>query len=74
MEPKISLPCSQECAKCYTACGFLRWRVVSPWPNSQAEGPPLSAVRDNLLNILAATIHILRPSLPPATRGRVTPW
>ena len=36
---------------------FLRW-VVSTSPNPQAGGPPLSAVRDCLFNIFAATLQI----------------
>jgi hypothetical protein len=38
------------------------------------EGHPLSAVRDCLFNILAATLHIWRPSPPSATWGRAMPW
>jgi hypothetical protein len=32
--------------------------IVSPLPNPQAEDHPLSAVRDCLLNVFAATLHI----------------
>jgi len=35
------------------------------------EGHLLSAVRDCLLNILVATLHIWRPSPPFGTRGNV---
>jgi len=43
---------------------FSRLGVVSPLSNLH----PLSAVRDCLFNIFAATLHIWRPS-PSATRG-----
>jgi hypothetical protein len=45
--------------------------VVSSRPILKVEGHPLSAVRDCLFNIFAATLHIWRPS--PATRGRAMP-
>jgi hypothetical protein len=54
--------------------GVLRWWVFSTLPNRQAGGPPLSAVRDFLFNIFAATLHICRPSPPSATWGRAMPW
>jgi hypothetical protein len=53
---------------------FLRWGVVSPTPNPQAGGPPLSAIRDCLFNLFAATLHIWLPSHWSATRGRAMPW
>jgi hypothetical protein len=37
---------------------FLRGEVVSASPNPQAGGPPLSAVRNCLFNLFAATLHI----------------
>ena len=37
---------------------FLQKGVVSPSPNPQAGGPPLSAVRDCLFNLFAATLLI----------------
>jgi hypothetical protein len=37
---------------------FSRWGDVSPSPKHQAGGPPLSAVRDCLFNIVTATLHI----------------
>ena len=35
----------------------LRGGVVSPSPNTQAEGPPLSAVHDCLFNLFAFEFH-----------------
>jgi hypothetical protein len=37
---------------------FSQWGDVSPSPKTQAGGPPLSAVRNCLFNILKATLHI----------------
>jgi hypothetical protein len=51
---------------------FLWWGVVSPTP--KLEDHPLSAVRDCLFNIFAATLHTWRPSPPSATWGRAMPW
>jgi hypothetical protein len=42
--------------------------------NPKLEHNHLSAVRDRLFNIFAATFHILRSSLLPATCGRAMPW
>jgi hypothetical protein len=53
---------------------FLWWGVVSPCQSSNLEDHLLSAVRDCLLNIFAATIHIWRPSPPSATWGHVMQW
>jgi len=44
--------------------------ATGPYP----EGHPLSAVRDCLFNIFAATFHIWRLSPPSATRGRAVLW
>jgi hypothetical protein len=44
---------------------FLLWRVVSHTPNPQAGGPPLSAIRDCLFDIFAATIHTIGRFLHP---------
>jgi hypothetical protein len=53
---------------------FLRWGGgVIPRPTPKLEDHPLSAVRDCLFSIFAATLHIWRPS-PPATWGRPIPW
>jgi hypothetical protein len=41
---------------------FFTVGVVSPHPTPKLEGHPLSAVRDCLFNIFAATLHIWRPS------------
>jgi hypothetical protein len=39
-----------------------------------AGGPPLSALRDCLFNIIAATLHTWKASPPSATWGRAMPW
>jgi hypothetical protein len=43
-------------------------------PHSPWHDHPLSAVRDCLFNIFAATLHIWRPSPLSATQGRTMPW
>jgi hypothetical protein len=54
--------------------GVLLWEVVSPHPTPKLEDHPLSAVRDCLFNIFAATLHIWRPSPASVTWGRTMPW
>jgi hypothetical protein len=54
--------------------GVLRWGVVSPRPTPKLADHPLSALRNCLFNIFAATLHICRPSPPSATWGRAMPW
>jgi hypothetical protein len=53
---------------------FLWWRIVSPTPNPKLEDHHLSAVRDCLFNIFAATLHNWRASPPSATWGCAMPW
>jgi hypothetical protein len=53
---------------------FYGGELLAPRPTTKLEGHPLSAVRDCLLNIFAATLHIWRPSTPSATWGRAMPW
>jgi hypothetical protein len=53
---------------------FYGEELLVPRPSPKLEGHPLSAVRDCLFNIFAATLHIWRPSPPSATWGRVMPW
>jgi len=43
-------------------------------PTPKLEDYSLSAVRDCLFNIFAATLHIWRPSPPPATRRLTITW
>jgi hypothetical protein len=55
----------------------LRWGggvCYYPRPTPKLDGHPLSAVRDCLFSIFAATLHICRPSPPSATRGHAMPW
>jgi hypothetical protein len=49
-------------------------RSCSLTPNPQLEDHPVSAVRDCLFNILAATLHIWRPSPPSSNWGRAMSW
>jgi hypothetical protein len=42
-------------------------------PTPKQEDHPLSSVRDFLFSIFAATLHIWRPSFPPATWGLAVP-
>ena len=61
MEPEGSLPYSQAPATTMSISEqfcFSRGGVVSASPNPQAGGPPLSAVRDCLFDLFAATLHI----------------
>jgi hypothetical protein len=53
---------------------FYREELLSPLPTPKLEGHPLSAVRDCLFSIFAASLHIWRPSPPSATWGRAMPW
>jgi len=46
---------------------------LAPRPTSKMEDHALSAVRDCLFNIFAATISMWRPSPQSATRGSVMP-
>jgi hypothetical protein len=48
--------------------------LLAQRPTPKLEGHPLSAVRDCLFNIFAATLHIWKPSPPSATGGRAMPW
>lgn len=50
-----------------TSCS-LWWRNVRPRPITKL------AIRNFLINILAATFHIWRPLPPSATPGRAIPW
>jgi hypothetical protein len=85
MEPQGSLPCSREPAQ--RILSFLRpcltfhnklfpygEESLVPRPTPDLEDRPLSTVRDCVINIFAATLHIWRPSPPSATEGRAMPW
>jgi hypothetical protein len=48
--------------------------LLAPRRTPKLEDHPLSAVRDCLFNIFAATLHIGRPSAPSATWERAMPW
>jgi hypothetical protein len=52
---------------------FYSEELLALRPTPKLEDHPLSAVRDCLFNIFAATLHTWRPS-PSATWGRAVPW
>jgi hypothetical protein len=53
---------------------FYGEELLAPRPTPKLEGHPLSAVRDCLFNIFAATLHTWRVSPPSATWGRDMLW
>jgi hypothetical protein len=53
---------------------FYGGKLLAPRPTPKLDGHPFSAVRDCLVNIFAATLHIWRPSPPSATWGRTMLW
>jgi hypothetical protein len=53
---------------------FCGKELLAPRPTPKLEDHPLTAVRDCLFNIFAATLHIWRASPPSATRERSMPW
>jgi hypothetical protein len=53
---------------------FLRRGLVSPMPKPQLENHPLSAVRDCLFNIFAATLHIWKQRKDAPCRGACDKW
>jgi hypothetical protein len=57
-----------------TSLFFYGEELLAPRPNPKLEDHPLSAVRDCLFNIFAATLHTWRASPPSATWGRAMPW
>jgi len=80
MEFERLLPHSQEPAISMVLCNisyparFHDEQLLSPRPTSKLEDNPLSAVRDRMFYVFAATLRIWRPSPPSATRGRTMPW
>jgi hypothetical protein len=53
---------------------FYGEELLAPHPTPMMEDHPLSAVRDCLFNIFAASLHTWRASPPSATWGRAMPW
>jgi hypothetical protein len=53
---------------------FYTVELLASRPTLNLEDRPLSAVRNCLFNVFAASVHILRPSPPSATRGRAMSW
>jgi hypothetical protein len=70
MEPEGSSPHSQEFTRSFLQY-FVTWlmfygeKFLAPRPTPKHEDHPLSALRDCLCNIFAATLHICRPFLHP---------
>ena len=62
MEPESSLPYSQAPAISPMSISehnfFYGEELLAPLPTPKLEGHPLSAVRDCLFNLFAATLHI----------------
>jgi len=52
---------------------FYGEELLGPHPTPKLEDYPLSAVRDCLFNVFAATLHSWRPFPPSATWGRAMP-
>jgi len=80
MEPRGTLPCSQEHNSSKTLCKisqggfFYGERLLAPRPTPKLEDHALSANSDCLFNTFTAALHIWRPSLPSWTRGRTMQW
>jgi hypothetical protein len=55
-----------------TCLSFYGEELLAPRPIPKMEDHPLSAVRDCLFNISAATLHIWRPLLHPQPADMVT--
>jgi hypothetical protein len=53
-------PSSRPFVTFHNKLAFLREELLAPRPTHQLEGHPLSALRDYLFNIFAATIHMWR--------------
>jgi hypothetical protein len=53
---------------------FYGDELLAPLSNHKPEDHPLSAVRDCLFDIFAATLHTWRPSPPSETCGRAMSW
>jgi len=80
MEPEGSFPCSQylssprPCVTFHKSWFLYGEELLAPRPTPKLEDHPLKAVCDCLFNILAATLHIWRPSPPSTTLGRPMSW
>jgi hypothetical protein len=61
--PNDNKPCEMFCNMVI----FNGEELLAPRPTSKLEDHPVSAVRDCLFNIFAATLHIWRPFLHPPT-------
>jgi len=78
MEPKHHYrvrkrpPTLGSCVRFRNKMDFYGEELLSPRSAPKMEDRSLSAVRDCLLNIFSAVLHIWRPSPPSATRGQVT--
>jgi hypothetical protein len=68
MEPEGTLPCSQKVPQAISnilqQAGFYGEELLDPRPTTKLEDHSLSAVRNYLSNIFAATLHTWRPFAP----------
>jgi hypothetical protein len=64
-EPQIISPRPRICIVFRNMVIFYGEELLAPRPIPKLEGHPLSAVRDCLFNVFAATLHIRRPFLHP---------
>jgi hypothetical protein len=60
-------PSPRPCRTIHNNILFYDEELLAPRPTSNLEEHPLSAVRNCLFSIFAATLHIWRPFLPSAT-------
>jgi hypothetical protein len=58
---KSQPPSPRPCEMCRNVVRFYCEELLAPRPTASLEGHPLSAVRDCLFKIFAATLHNLRP-------------
>jgi hypothetical protein len=65
---------SEVLCKKFVTSWFIGCRVVRFRPSARGEDHPLSSVRDCLLNVFAASLHVWREYPPSATQGHATSW
>jgi len=58
---KLPVPSPRTCKMFRNIVNFYGEELLAPGPTPKLEDYPLSAVRDCLFNILAATLNIWRP-------------
>jgi hypothetical protein len=70
----ILSPCPRLLVNFRNKIIFYSEELLAPRPIPKLEDHPLSAGRDCLFNIFAATLHIWRLLPPSASWGRAMPW